>query len=220
MNGVDTLSHNKNDEFVLARKRLIEKLMSDEAFYSSKVLQAMGVAPRQLFISEALHYRAYHDTSLPIGFNQTISKPSTIAKMITSLDLHGNEHVLEIGTGTGYQSSILAKLAAHVTTTERIAELYERACKTLIDMLEYRNLNIIHNEDFNSLEGDFDAIIVAAGADVLPEDLIKKLRTGGRMVIPVGAAGRQRIKRYTFMSTADIIEDTIGPAEFVPLIHH
>lgn len=214
------MSQKMIDDFILARKRLIEKLISDNAFYSNTVLQAIGTVPRQFFISEALHYRAYQDTSLPIGFNQTISKPSTIARMISSLDLSGSEQVLEIGTGTGYQASILAQLAAHVTTTERIAELYERARNVLLNQLGYRNITIIHNENFRSIEGEFDGIIVAAGADILPDDLINKIRPGGRLVIPVGSSGKQTIKRYTLKSKSDVIEDSIGPAEFVPLIRH
>ncbi len=152
---------------------------------SGSVLEAMASVPRHLFVSEALRFHAYDDISLPIGNGQTISKPSVIARMVQALGLTGDERVLEIGTGSGYQSAIISRLAGSLVTMERIEELFNRARGVLFG-LGYRNITFLRSGDFNEAEGMFDAVIVAAGADILPVSLFGKIAPGGRLVIPSG----------------------------------
>lgn len=184
---------------------------------SSSVLQAMAGVPRHLFVSEALRFHAYNDISLPIGHGQTISKPSVIAKMVQSLDLTGDERVLEIGTGSGYQSAILSRLAGSLVTMERIEELANRA-RGLLFGLGYRNIQFLHSGDFNEVKGVFDAVIVAAGADILPVSLFGKIVPGGRLIIPVGSRRGHRIKKFIVKQTGVVVEEDIGEATFVPYI--
>lgn len=211
---------NDMDNYALSRDRMIHVLRTRYGIQSRSVLQAMSSVPRHLFISEALRYRAYENISLPIGCNQTISKPSTIALMVQALELSGHERVLEIGTGSGYQSAIIAQLADRLITSERIRELFRRARDTLLITMKYRNIVLWNNGDFRAIEGPFDAIIVAAGADILPTELFDKLKTNGRLIIPLGNGGRQVIKRYIKKDGSKIAEEDLGEARFVPLRYH
>jgi protein-L-isoaspartate(D-aspartate) O-methyltransferase len=184
---------------------------------SGSVLEAMGAVPRHLFVSEALRYHAYVDRSLPIGHGQTISKPSVIASMVQSLGLTGDERVLEIGTGSGYQSAILSRLSGSVVTLERIGELFTRA-RALLFGLGYSNIQFIHSGDFNDAQGMFDAVIVAAGADILPVSLFGKIVPGGRLIIPVGSRSGHRIKKFIKKRDGSVIEEDLGGATFVPYV--
>lgn len=184
---------------------------------SGAVLDAMAAVPRHLFVSEALRFHAYDDRSLPIGHGQTISKPSVIAAMVQSLGLTGDERVLEIGTGSGYQSAILSRLSVSVVTMERIGELFTRA-RGLLFGLGYRNIRFVHSGDFNEVAGDFDAVIVAAGADILPVSLFGKIVPGGRLIIPVGGPAGHRIKKYVMKRDGSVIEEDLGAATFVPYV--
>jgi protein-L-isoaspartate(D-aspartate) O-methyltransferase len=177
----------------------------------------MASVPRHLFVSEALRFHAYNDISLPIGHGQTISKPSVIAKMVQSLGLIGDERVLEIGTGSGYQAAILSTLAASVVTMERIEELANRA-RGLLFGLGYRNIQFLHSGDFTRVQGAFDAVIVAAGADILPVSLFGKIVPGGRLIIPVGSRRGHRIKKFVVKQNGVVIEEDIGEATFVPYV--
>lgn len=177
----------------------------------------MEKVPRHLFVSEALRFRAYEDASLPIGYGQTVSRPSTVARMIQSLDLTGGEKVLEIGTGSGYQSALLAEMAEAVVTVERIEELYRRAREILLMRMNYKNITLRHTGRFEGVDGTFDAIIVSAGASVLPVELFALLVDRGILVIPVGNEKDQRIKRYKRCGDA-VKEDDLGRALFVPLV--
>jgi protein-L-isoaspartate(D-aspartate) O-methyltransferase len=183
---------------------------------SGLVLQAMSRVPRHLFVSEALRYRAYDDSSLPIGFGQTISKPSVIASMVQSLGLCGGENVLEIGTGSGYQTAVLAELGASCVTVERIRELSERA-RSICVSLGYSAMRFIHSDNLNSIEGTFDAIIVAAGASELPIEYFSRLKECGTLVIPVAEGGSHRIMRHVIRG-GRAVEDHVGMATFVPLL--
>lgn len=205
----------KIDNHVVVRRRMCESLARG-GIYSSAVLDAMLKVPRHLFVSEALRYRAYEDTSLPIGFSQTISKPSTVAKMLQSLNLCGDERVLEIGTGSGYQSAVLAEMVAQVVSTERVEHLFKRAQELLLFTLNYRNIITIHTDGFPA-DGLFDAIVVSAGAHILPEELFSLLADGGTMVIPIGGEREHRITRF-MKKNGRIVEDDLGEALFVPLI--
>lgn len=181
------------------------------------LLEVMAGVPRHLFVSEALRYRAYDDASLPIGYGQTISKPAVIAAMVQALELTGRERVLEIGTGSGYQSAVIAQLARSLVTMERIEELFNRA-RALLFRMNYTNIQYIHSADFHSAKGEFDAVIVAAGADILPPALFGKVADGGRLVIPVGCSSGHRIRKFVRAGESLIACDDIGDATFVPYI--
>ena len=184
---------------------------------SGSVLRAMAAVPRHLFVSEALRYHAYDDISLPIGHGQTISKPSVIAHMVQALELTGDEWVLEIGTGSGYQAAIIAELAGSLVTMERIEELLNRARSVLL-RLGYGGIRFVHSDDFTHVKGSFDAVIVSAGADIMPVALFDKVAPGGRLIIPVGKQSSHRIKKFIKKQSGDIIEEDIGEATFVPYI--
>jgi len=198
------------------RLAMVEKLQQ-KGISSGSVLEAMLRVPRHLFVSDALCYRAYDDTSLPIGFGQTISTPSVVASMVQSLKLTGDEKVLEIGSGSGYQAALLAELSSSVTAMERIPELAERS-RSVLSSLGY-TVRVITDDDFNVIDSVFDRIIVAAGVAIMPYNLLEKLEPGGILVIPVNENGSgHRIKRFVRKKDNDYFEEVIGMATFVPYI--
>jgi len=183
-----------------------------------RVLRAMEKVPRHLFVPEAMIEQAYEDSPLPIGYKQTISQPYTVAFMTEALELAGREKVLEIGTGSGYQTAILAELADKVYSIERIPELAEQAEKKLKEM-GYKNI-VIRTGDGTSgwrEQSPFDAIIVTAGAPKIPAPLIEQLADDGRLVIPVGDRYSQDMIRLRKRGKK-IIEESLGPFRFVELI--
>jgi protein-L-isoaspartate(D-aspartate) O-methyltransferase len=182
------------------------------------VLSAMARVPRELFIPSESRYLAYEDGPLPIGHGQTISQPYIVARMTELLELTGSEKVLEIGTGSGYQTAILAGLARQVITTERIPALAESAEKVL-SSLGYDNIAIkIAGEELGwPQEAPYDAIIVTAGAPGIPPGLIAQLTFGGRLVIPVGSAYVQELCRLIRQRSRNTLENH-GGCRFVPLI--
>lgn len=204
-----------NDGMEYARRDMTKSLA--EKGISGVVLDVICRTPRHLFVSDALRYSAYKETSLPIGFGQTISKPSVIAGMVQALSLTGDEHVLEVGTGSGYQTAVLSQLAEHVVTMERIEALAVRASE-LFKSFDVSNVTFLHTGDFNEVEGTFDAILVAAGVDILPVDLCDKLNVGGRLVVPLGDNSGHRIMKYIKKADGRLLEDNIGSAIFVPYI--
>lgn len=199
------------------RDRLIERLMHN-GIDDQAVLNAMRVVPRHLFMDEALANRSYEDTALPIGFGQTISQPWIVAKM-TSWVRGGSRplnKVLDIGTGSGYQAAILALLAKHVDTVERIEALQVRA-KIVLDRLELNNIEY-HLADGHwglAANAPYDAIVCAAAPATLPESLLEQLSEGGRLVIPVGEF-HQVLTGYEKTSTG-VKETFLGDVMFVPL---
>lgn len=217
LNGEDTLYHSSSDRMIKARMNMVSRL-EQKGISSGSVLQAMLKVPRHIFVSDALCYRAYDDTSLPIGFGQTISTPSVVASMVQSLRLTGDERVLEIGSGSGYQAAVLGELSGQVTGMERIPELAERS-RGVIFSLKYSNIKIINSDDFNSVEGNFDRIIVAAGVKIFPVELLDKLEPGGILVIPVDDSNNNHIiKRFVKKNNDDYFEEEIGRANFVPYL--
>lgn len=204
------------DNRLYIREGMVQRLKS-QGIHSGSVIEALLKVPRHLFVSEALCYSAYQETSLPIGFGQTISKPSIIALMVQGLSLNGEERVLEIGTGSGYQTALLAELAREIVTMERISELLERARSQLITM-GYRTITFLHSDDFNATAGTFDRIIVAAGTQLMPPELLNLLNPGGILLIPVGEHGRHIIKKFVKRSDGSLLEEKIGEAHFVPYI--
>lgn len=197
------------------RNNMIQDLKK-KGINSTKLLEALAQVPRHMFVSEAFKYRAYEDVSLPIGFGQTVSRPYVIALMIQSLSLRGKERVLEIGTGSGYQAALLSRLCSGVVSMERVHELSTRA-RDAIFMTGCSNVKLIASGDFSEAEGLFDAIVVAAGADKMPDNLINKLTDNGTLLIPIAGRQGHLIRRY-IKSGNEIIEDEIGGARFVPLI--
>jgi len=203
-------------DFEAVRVNLIKHLSVE--IKDEKVLAAMSHIPRELFIPQDEMHLAYEDRPLPIGFGQTISQPFIIALMTASLELTGKEKVLEVGTGSGYQAAILAELAKIVITVERMPTLAAAANKVL-NKLGYKNIKI-HIADHMlgwTLEAPYDAIIVTAGAPRIPEILIKQLKTGGRMVIPVGSRYDQDLYKITKQKNKNIVY-SLGGCRFVPLI--
>jgi len=181
-------------EFETLRNMMVETQLIPRGIKDERVLSAMRKVPRHLFVDASLIDRAYEDHALPIGEGQTISQPYMVAIMTELLELKGDERVLEIGTGSGYQSAILAELSFKVYSIERIEGLATRARK-ILDSLGYRNIEIrIANGTYGwKEESPFNGIIVTAGAPDIPETLIEQLVEGGRLVIPVGDRWSQRL---------------------------
>jgi len=181
------MSQKRNDHFRIARERMVESQIAARGIHDPRLLEAMKKVPRHLFVDEALWDQAYGDSPLPIGHGQTISQPYIVARMTQELGLQGHEKVLEIGTGSGYQTAILAELAARVYSVERITALLPRA-KKVLDELGYHNI-LIKLDDGTwgwKEHAPYDAIIVTAGTPSIPNPLIKQLNDPGIMVVPVG----------------------------------
>src|SRR5215212_11701714 len=167
---------------------MVVRLHDHYGIRDPRVLEAMRTIPRHLFVPEALQGRAYGDHALPIAANQTISQPFIVARMTELLELTGRERVLEIGSGSGYQTAVLATVARKVFAIERIPVLAAEAKEKLM-RLGYRNISYRCDDGTNGWEvyAPFDAILVAAGGPAIPEPLVKQLEVGGRMVIPIGS---------------------------------
>jgi len=182
------------------------------------VLDAMGRVPRHRFVPLEFQERAYADGPLPIGEGQTISQPYMVATMTEALQLKGGETVLEIGTGSGYQSAVLARIAGQVYSIERHAELADEAKRVLAE-LAYKNIHIVVGDGTLGLpdKGPFDAIIVTAGAPHIPTCLKKQLKDGGRLLVPVGGQFMQSLTRVTRRGE-HFEEESLLSCVFVPLI--
>jgi protein-L-isoaspartate(D-aspartate) O-methyltransferase len=182
------------------------------------VIQAMTQVPRHLFVSEALVDSAYGDFPLPIGQGQTISQPFIIAEMTQTLGLTGNERVLEIGTGSGYQAAVLAQIAYKVYTIERNNTLFMQT-RRLFDRLKYHNIVTRYSDGTQGwrAESPFDAIMVTAGGNQIPAPLVEQLAMGGRLVMPVGGRHSQELIRVE-KTPAGITTTTLGDCRFVKLI--
>ena len=176
-----------DDHFRIARERMVANQIEARGIMDSRLLDAMRKVPRHLFVDEALWDQAYGDFPLPIGHGQTISQPYIVARMTEELKLEGDEKVLEIGTGSGYQTAILAELAKNVFSVERISALLPRA-KRVLDQLGYHNVMIkLDDGTWGWKEhAPYDAIIVTAGSPSVPEPLMEQLNDPGIMVVPVG----------------------------------
>ena len=202
-----------------ARKRMVENQIVSRGINDRRLIDAMLKVPRHIFVEEAMASQAYSDSALPIGEKQTISQPYMVALMTATLQLTGTEKVLEIGTGSGYQTAILAQLAARVYTIERIRSLALKARKAL-DSLGFLNVNLRIEDGTGGWEAEapFDAILVTAGAPDVPRQLIDQLSTGGRLVIPVGTQQDQVLVRLTKETDGSVIRENLGNCRFVKLI--
>lgn len=199
-----------------ARTRLLESLSHEIG--DKRVLASMAHVRRELFVPPDNYHLSYEDMPLSIGFGQTISQPFIVALMTQALELKGDEKVLEIGTGSGYQTAILAELAGYVVSVERISHLVESA-RRILEGLGYRN-----GEIHLSVEGlgwptgaPYNAIIVTAGAPRVPDILLEQLGLGGRLVIPVGSRWEQNLLKITKKKKGNLVED-LGGCRFVPMI--
>ncbi len=200
------------------RERLLGRLM-DQGIKSMEVLDVIRSTPRHIFLDEALAHRAYEDVALPIGYNQTISQPYVVARMTEAIIRSGStDKVLEIGTGCGYQTAVIARLAKEVYTVERIKPLLDRARKSL-RALGLKNVYFKHDD--GSLgwpeKGPFDAIMTTAAPQTVPRELLDQLAEGGRLIIPVGGEGTQELQLIT--RRGDEFEtEVLDLVRFVPLL--
>ena len=202
-----------------ARRLRLVKELRQSGITNDRVLDAIAKVPRHEFMEEALRFQAYTNTALPIGLAQTISQPYIVALMTqTLLDTGSCKRVLEIGTGSGYQTAVLAELISSVFSVERIRSLSEKARKTL-KRLEYRNILFSHTDGNMGWKSyaPYDGIVVTAGAQTIPESLTTQLADGGRMIIPVGPNGAQKLECVT-KTGSRIKREVVGPASFVPLL--
>ena len=204
-------------EFRGPRRRLVEQLQ-EQGIRDLAVLKAIDETPRHLFVPRAVRHRAYEDSALPIGNGQTISQPSIHARYLQLLHLTGTEKVLEIGTGSGYQTVLLSHLAAQVFSIERVAPLLESA-RAIIQQTGARNISLLLGDGTLGWRqyAPYDAILVSAAAPDVPEAYIEQLAEGGRLLIPLGDREEQIL--YLIVKRGDALERTeIAPVRFVPLV--
>ena len=200
------------------RDRLVQRLR-EQGISNLAVLDRIRNVPRHIFVDEALGSRAYEDTALPIGFGQTISQPYIVARMSEAL-LEGGPlgSVLEVGTGCGYQTAVLAPLVERLFTIERIGGLLERA-KERLKELDIRNVKFHHGDGTQGWKSQapFDGILVAAAPLVVPPALLRQLAPGGRLIVPVGPEGEQELMRFTRREQG-VVRESLGRVAFVPLL--
>jgi protein-L-isoaspartate(D-aspartate) O-methyltransferase len=201
------------------RARLLERLRENR-IEDLAVLRAFGVVPRHLFVPEALRHRAYDDAALPIGSGQTISQPTTQARYLEALALTGRERVLEVGTGSGYQAALLAHLAAHVVSVERVPAL-AAAAQAALAAAGVADVAVMIGDGTLGWRplAPFDAILVAAVAPAVPAPLLEQLADGGRLIIPLqqAGAGGQALVRIVRRGD-EVAQERLGAVQFVPLI--
>ena len=205
-------------EFTRLRERMVRDQLRARNISDPRVLAAMLKVPRHEFVSTELARSAYDDGALPLDLGQTISQPYIVAFMTQALELRGTERVLEIGTGSGYQAAILAEIVPEVYTIEILPHLEERATAVL-GRLGYRNIHFRVGDGYMGWpeHAPFDRIIVTAAPEEVPEPLLQQLKRTGKLVMPLGSGGSQRLARVTRVGTRWQIEDC-GEAEFVPLV--
>jgi protein-L-isoaspartate(D-aspartate) O-methyltransferase len=204
-------------QYTGARRRLIETLRG-KGIADLAVLRAFDLVPRHLFVPTGVYHRAYDDTSIPIGNGQTISQPSTHARYLELLRLSGTERVLEIGTGSGYQTALLSHLASQVFSVERVPALLDRAREVLRDA-GVRNVSLLAGDGTLGWRdyAPYDAILVTAASPSVPEPLAEQLADGGRLLIPLGGREAQTLTVVTRRGDA-LERREVAPARFVPLL--
>src|SRR5712664_784159 len=198
---------------------MVERLRDQYRIRAGNVLDALRLVPRDFFVSEAIRGRAYGDHALPIDFNQTISQPFIVERMTELLELDKKSRVLEIGAGSGYQTAVLAQLASQVYAIERIGELAREAHARIRELGIYNATVKAFDGTLGwNAHGPYDGILVAAGGPRIPDPLIVQLKTGGRLVIPIGETrDSQKLVRVIKTEGGHTIEEH-GPCQFVPLI--
>jgi protein-L-isoaspartate(D-aspartate) O-methyltransferase len=205
------------NELLGARRRLVETL-HDAGINDLAVLRAVEMTPRHLFVPTGVRHRAYEDAPLPIGSGQTISQPSIHARYLELLRLTGHEKVLEVGTGSGYQTALLAHLAAQVFSIERVPALLEKA-RDILRQIGVRNVSLLMGDGTIGWReyGPYDAILVSAGSPDVPAPLVEQLAEGGRLLIPMGPKEEQVLTLLT-RRNGQIDRRDIAPVRFVPLL--
>jgi protein-L-isoaspartate(D-aspartate) O-methyltransferase len=183
-----------DSRFDLNHKRMIDEQIIRRGIHDERILRAMQAVPRHLFVPEENAQNAYDDGPLPIGFGQTISQPYIVALMVSGLQLQGSEHVLEIGTGCGYQTAVLANLAGDVVSIEIIPELAERAAQ-IIHFMGIKNVNLITGDGSQgwSSGAPYDGILISASAPHVPPPLLEQMAEGGRLILPAGSRDLQQL---------------------------
>lgn len=200
------------------RKKLVETV-SGKGITDQAVLKALENIPRHFFLDSAFEEAAYEDKAFPIGEGQTISQPYTVAYQTQLLELRPFEKVLEIGTGSGYQASVLAEMGAQVFTIERQKKLFD-SNKSFAFLNKYRNIKFFYGDGYEGLPtyGPFDKILITAAAPSIPPKLVEQLKPGGMMVIPVGSGEVQRMMRLTKIEEGVIKEEVFDNFSFVPML--
>ena len=205
-------------DYAVARRRMVREQLEEAGLSDRRVLAAMREVPRHLFVPRLLRHRAHQPSALPIGYGQTISKPFTVGLMSELLELRGHEHVLEIGTGSGYQGAVLARLAAGVVSVERILPLAERA-RSVLAGLGADNVTVLAEDGTEGWQdaAPYDAVMVTACAPHLPALLLGQLKEGGRLLIPVSKGREQILYRYRREGQEVVVEQSLS-CRFVPLL--
>ncbi len=204
-------------EYRGARRRLVE-MLQDQGIRNLSVLHAIDQIPRHLFIPTGVRHRAYEDSALPIGNGQTISQPSIHARYLELLKLEGTERVLEIGTGSGYQTALLARLASQVFSIERLAPLLDKA-REVLQQMGTSNISFMLGDGTLGWRqfAPFDAILVGAAAPEIPEAYVEQLADNGRLLIPLGDRDEQILHLFTRRGD-ELEKQDIAPVRFVPLL--
>lgn len=199
------------------RRKLVEALQA-RGIRDLAVLAAVAATPRHQFVPESVRHRAYEDSAVPIGGGQTISQPYVQALSCQQLELRGGEHVLEVGTGSGYQTALLAQLCGRVTSIERLPVLAD-AARAALAPLGFANIHLLTGDGTLGWApgAPYDGMIVAAGGPVIPAPLVQQLKIGGRMVVPVGPTDQQQLMLVT-RTAEGTTAVPLGGARFVPLI--
>ena len=209
------------DSFVHKGKRkiLVDYLRTKTGISDEKVLKAINEVPRHLFLESIFEDFAYEDRAFPIAANQTISHPSTVAEQTELLEVNEKEKILEIGTGSGYQAAVLVAMNAWVYTVERQKDLFDFSQKKLRE-LHLRPKFQSFGDGFAGLPtfAPFDKILVTCGAESLPTELLKQLKIGGKMVIPMGKTDEQILYRFTKISEKEFEKEEFGAYKFVPML--
>ena len=197
---------------------MVERQLRRRGIYDERVLEAMAEVPREHFVPDAVRKSAYNDSALPIGYEQTISQPWVVAAICQAMNLQGGERVLEIGTGSGYSAAVLARLAAHVTSLERVPELAETARQRL-DELGVEGVDVIVADGSRGYPdgAPYDAIAVHAATPEAPHSLIGELASDGRLVVPIATGSADLLTAFV-RENGNLRQESIGPCRFVPLI--
>ncbi|MGD8561308.1 MAG: protein-L-isoaspartate(D-aspartate) O-methyltransferase [Desulfarculaceae bacterium] len=206
------------NDYVIKRRRMVEDQIAHRGVKDPRLLKVMTEVPRHLFVEEAFWGQAYNDHPLTIGLGQTISQPYMVALMTDALGLTGTEKVLEIGTGSGYQTALLARLSDWVFSVERIADLSRRA-QSVLEKLKIFNVNLKVGDGSKgwSEHAPYEAIMVTAGAPAVPQPLVDQLADEGRLVVPVGDRHLQTLVRVTKRGE-QLVQEDLGGCRFVDLV--
>ena len=208
-----------DDLYALKRQQMVERDIRDRGLEDPVVLKVMGKVPRHLFVDESLRSRAYGDHPLPIGEGQTISQPYVVALMTAALRLTSGDRVLEIGTGSGYQAAVLAEIVKEVYTVEIRKSLADKAAARLAS-LGYSNVEVKWGDGYFGWEeqAPFDAIIITAAANHIPPPLIKQLKEGGRLIVPIGSTVYFQALTLATKRKGELDVEQMSPVAFVPMI--